>query len=269
MYKATLMSILLISAINFVFADTLIKIKTEDGSISEIQSNGKSTRLSMAPEPGYVLINHSNNNMYIVMPEERTILNMKAEKSPAIPPAKLDVKIRELGKGPTIAGYATKKFNLTADGQDCGTIFGSQQALNNSDINKVFVAVNEIMASQNQMTGGMSPMKDACEQADMDLLGQTKMTGLPLKTLDANGALTSEVISINTREKFSDKNFDLPPDYTITTMAEMMQDMQQQMAEQMQEATKHMPDMEQMMNQMENMSPEMKEELEKMQERMK
>ena len=259
----------LFSWAKFIQADTILKIKTEDGNISEIISNGKNTRISMAPEPGYVLINHTAQKMYMVLPEEKTIMNISVDSTKGSTPIKVDIKLSEVGKGPKIAGYSTKKYNLTADGQDCGTIFGSKAALNNKDVNHIFQAINEMMDNQSQMMGAASQMMDACERAEMNLAAQTKITGLPLRTLDTNGALTSEIQSINTREKLPANAFELPSDYTMTSMSEEMQNMQQQMQEQIQQ---QMPDMEKMMQQMGKsgqMPPEAMEEMKRMQEMMK
>jgi len=106
---------------------------------------------------------------------------------------------------------------------------------------------------------------DACERAELNLAAQTKVTGLPLRTEDNNGALTSEIVSINTKAKFSADTFNLPSDYTMTSMAEEMQNMQQQMQQ-------RMPDMEKMMQQMGKsgeMPPEVEEQMKRMQEMMK
>ena len=250
---------------NFLHADTLLKIKTEDGNLSEIMSNGNKTRMSMAPEPGYVLIDHTNQNMYMVIPEEKTIMNMSAGSTNTGEPVKVDIKLSEMGNGPKIAGYKTKKYSLKADGQDCGIIYGSKKALKNKDINNTFNAINKMIDNQSQLMGAASHMMDACERAEMNLAAQAKITGLPLRTEDNRGALTNEIVSINTKANFSADTFNLPSDYTMTSMAEEMQKMQQQMQQQM-------PNMEKMMQQMGKsgeMPPEVEEQMQRMQEMMK
>lgn len=269
MSKIILIVTLFFSWSSIIYADTLVQIKTEDGNISKIMSNGKMTRISMAPEPGYILINHANQNMHMVIPEEKTIMNMSADMTKKTAPVKVNIKIKEIGKGPKIAGYSTKKYAVTADGQDCGMIYGSKKALKNTDINNIFNALNKMMENQSQMMGGMSEMMDACDRADMSSLAdQGKIAGLPLRTTDRNGALTSEVLSIDSKANLPATNYELPSDYKMTSMAEEMQNMQQQMADEMQQ---HMPDMEKMMQQMGKgeMPPEAMEQMKRMQEMMK
>jgi len=261
MSKIILIITLLFSWSTMIQADTLLKVKTEDGNISEIMSNGQKTKISMAPEPGYVLINHTTQDMYIVIPEEKTIMKMGINSSKNNAPDKTDIKLSEIGKGPKIAGYPTTKYSLKADGHDCGTIFGSKTALKNKNVNNLFNAVNEVMENQNRMMGATSHMINPCERAEINLAAQAKITGLPLRSLDNKGALTSEIQSIDSNAKLPSSTFELPSDYTMTSMAEEMQNMQQQM-----------PDMEKMMQQMGKsgeMPPEAMEQMKRMQEMMK
>ena len=273
MSNFALMFIILFSSSYIAQADTLLKIKTEEGGVFEIMSDGKNTRISMSPEPGYILINHSNKTMFLVIPEGKRIMDM-ISGMPAqqeSKPLKVDIKIKQLSKGPEIAGYSTIKYSLKADGQNCGTIYGSKKALKNENLKNIYNSINQMMENQSRMMGGVFEMMDACERADMDPTSQTKVTGLPLRSVDKNGVLTSEIISIDTHAKLSADTFVMPSDYTVTTMADEMRGMQQQVADEMQNMQQHMPDMEEMMKQMSKsgqITPEAMDEIKKIQEMM-
>lgn len=269
MSKITLIFIFLFSYTSFALADTLIKIKTDEGTVTEVMSNGTITRIDMAPEPGFMLINHKSHDIHMVLPEEKTIMNLSGDSSKGKTSSNVDIKLKAIGNGPKIVGYSTKKYRLLADGQDCGIIYGSKEAAKNADISNIYNAVNEIMDSQTQMMGGMTEMMSPCERAEMNISDQTKITGFPLKTLDENGALTSEILSINTKAKFPANTYTLPSGYKMTSMAEEMRNMQQSMQKSMQQ---QMPDMEQMMKQMGKsgeMPPEVMEQLKGMENMMK
>lgn len=257
MSKIALIITFVFSCSSIANADTLIRILTDEGNITEVKSNGTTTRIEMAPEPGYVLINHIKHSVYIIIPEEKMIMNMSAKTPTNNIMAKLDIKIRAVGNGPKIAGYATKKYTLTANGDDCGIIYGSKKALKNKNIRNIYNAVNEMVDNQNSMMGEMSQMMDACDRAETDLSEQTKIMGLPLKTVDKNGSVTSEIKSINTHAKISASAYKLPSGYRMTSMENEMLNMQNKM-----------PNIEQMM-QSGQISPEDMKQLQEMQNMLK
>jgi len=261
MLKITLPFIFIFSCASITHADTILKIKNEDSSVTEIMSNGEKTRFSMAPEPGYVLISHTDHDMFIIVPEEKSIMKMNMGMPTGNKPELVNIQIKSIGSGPKVAGYQTKKYTIKADGQDCGIVFGSKKALQNSDISKMFNDINQMMENQYQMMGGAMDMMDACERAEMNIAAQIETIGLPLRTLDKNGVLTSDVLSIETHATLPATTYELPSNYAMTSMAEEMKSMQEKM-----------PDMEKMMESMNksgHMPPDAIEELKRIEEMMK
>jgi len=218
---------LLLVAPGFIHADVLLKVKNEDGAITQIMSNGKKARINMAPEPGYILYDYDKKTMHVVMPEENKVMDMTRPSTPETDAKnKVKVSLTKLGSGEKIAGYHTQKYTLKANGKNCGTIYGSQAALKNPEITQLFTGLQEMAKSQNSMMGGLSLSQDACQRADMELSTYVKTLGIPLRSLDINGAMTSDVVSIDTKVTLSANNFALPKNSPISSIEEEMKRLQ-------------------------------------------
>ncbi|MDX1811439.1 MAG: hypothetical protein R3240_05800, partial [Gammaproteobacteria bacterium] len=88
----------------YCHADVLVKIRSVDGSTNEIMSNVNATRISMAPDPGYLLVNHETHKIYAVNPEEKTVYDLNFQNPMQQPASEqaINIKLKELGKGPKI-----------------------------------------------------------------------------------------------------------------------------------------------------------------------
>ncbi len=242
-------------------ADTQIKTIGNDGEYSTITSNGNIARIDNSSEPGYVLIDTRKQQFNMVDPQRRqvTVVNLKNSKKPAQAATnQVKVSLNRIGKGPKIAGYRTDKYTLSANGRLCNTIFGSKAALNIKSMAELFDAMDTMEQSLDMM-GGFRSMMDECDEANMQSAELFKAAGAPLRVIDANGQLESEVQSINSNTKVAKNFYQIPASYQQVSMQQQINQARQQMQQ-------NMPDMNQIMQQMQQggMSPEAMKQMQQM-----
>jgi len=94
------------------------------------------------------------------------------------------------------------------------------------------------------MRQGFRAHRDPCETARIQL-GDEKISklGFPMKILDPKGETINEVVSIDTRPKLDGKLFELPKDYSRTTVKEMMEGMRKEMESAREKIEQMMKDM--------------------------
>lgn len=246
-------------------ADTQIKIMGKDGG-STITSNGNIARIDNSSEPGYVLIDTTKQQFQVVDPQRRQVMMMDLagdKNQPTSVSTPIKTSLKKVGKGEKIAGYNTDKYTLTANGKLCNTIYASKSAMDIKGISELFKAMNTMQQQSVKMMGGLRSMMDECSQAQFQSAQDLKTIGVPLKTIDANGQLESEIQSINSNAKVAKNYYQIPPDYPTLSMQQQMNQAQQQMQQ-------NMPDMNLIMQQMmqngSEMSPEAMEQIKKMQQ---
>lgn len=265
-HKFTLF-ILTLNLCAYVQADTQIETIEQGGERSTITSNGKSARINNSKEPAYMLIDLKQQQFKMIDPQNRQIMLMDIKsrnKAPSANSSNITITLKKVGKGPKIAGYSTEKFNLLANGQLCNTIFGSQSVLKQKGITELFDALTSMQQQTDAMMDGFSSMMDECTLANLKADELTKTTGAPLKVIDANGQVETEVTAITTNAKIPDNYYQIPANYQQISMQQQMNQAQQQMQQ-------NMPDMDQIMQQMQQdggMSPEAMEQMKKIQEMM-
>ncbi len=258
---------------NTAIAATLIEVASENAGQTQVMMEGSKSRIDMGERQGYMLIDYKKQTMFAVIPEKRQILDMSGDM-PSLggkPVPKIKIELVSNGSGPMIAGYSTKKFTLKAEGKVCGTLFGSKAAMETTGIDKLFESMKTMAEKQRAAIGGYAAMLDVCTRANMDFASQGEKVGVPMRMLDANGKVTSEIKSIKTNASLPANAFVLPKGYKTTTMAEQMNRAKQGMGQGMNNSQGQMPDMQQMMKQMQqsgSMPPEAMEQMKRYQEMM-
>ncbi len=252
-----------------LFADLRLQFKDQDGRLSTIISNGDQARIDNPGDPGYILIDLKSGAVSMVNPQQRQVMRMDTG-APAAPPLPqgVTVKVKKGKKGPRVAGYKTRKYHYSADGEKCGTIFGSKKMLEKKGVKQLFAAMNRMQNQARGMMAGFGSMLSACDQAQMEYSQHLETTGAPLRIVEADGRVASEVVSVNDKFKVAGNYYQLPVDFEQVSMQDQVNQARRQQQQAMQQMQRSMPDMNQLMQQMQEsgqMSPEM---IEKMQQRM-
>lgn len=145
---------------------------------------------------------------------------MTRKRSAAAPP-RADVALEDKGEGPTVAGYPTRQYVLTGDGEICGTYFLSKKALADSGMRN--------MAESLRKNAAQSDDDDvACDQAETYAITQYEKLGIPLRELDVEGELVQEVTRIDPKAKTPAGGFAVPSGYKAVSMEQYIQQMMKQ-----------------------------------------
>jgi len=128
------------------YSNTVIESRESGGEISKISIDGDWTRFDGSRngnKDGYMLLNSKDRKFYMIVPEQRTIIEFSAEKNnKKNNKQSVKVSFKEIKKGADVAGYATHEYELTADGEKCGFSLVSKQAAKIKDIDKLLSVID-------------------------------------------------------------------------------------------------------------------------------
>jgi len=253
-------SLLILALPVTAMAASMIETRDGQGHHSRIYIDGDRARVEMPEDEGYMVMDVKNNSMKAVIPKQRTVMDMsdmlKSHGNTAAGSKHVNSSSKLKGSGPKIAGYATQQYDIYANGQYCGSSYVSAQAFNDLDMKKFAHAMQAMdQQIQEKMSGmGLDQLTSACEQAEFQLSDKLQAMGFPLRFIDHNKKLLSEVTSISRNAKLPANAFAIPADYRVMNADKMMQD-----------AVKQMPNMQELMK---NMPPEAMEMMRKNMEKM-
>jgi len=247
-------------------ADVQFEIRDFSGRTSLASSNGDRSRIDNVGMSGYAIVDHSSGEFLIVDTERKEILATNLGNGGVVVGGEsISVSLEDRGSGQKIAGYATRKFRFLANGEDCGTIYGSRKLIQNDRVRAMLDAMRGMQTVSRRMTAGLSSVLPLCQRASMQLSGTVDSAGMPMRVLDAGGKALSEIVSVDTDKSLPADYYQLPAGMNKVDMNQKMN----QAAEQM----PNMPDMNQMMEQMQQggaqMTPEMQQQMEQLQKMLK
>ncbi len=266
-----LMSAIVLLNTSVAMAGTVVVMKS-DNKFSEIMTDGKNARMGMGDE-GYIIVDYKTNSMKAVDPKRKQVMLFSANDLPKGGNApKVNVSINNLGSGPTIAGYKTRKFSYKVNGKSCGIIYGSKDAYKVEGIKELFDAMQTMAKRQQSMMGGYAGMIDACTLGDIKIGEHVAKVGVPMRMVE-NGKVDTEIVKIRLNVSLPADTFVVPSSYKTKSMAGEMKKAKKDMAKVEQQMGQQMqPQLQQMMQQMQQsgqMPPEVMEQLRNAQEQMK
>ena len=246
-----------------VQAESAMMVEMQDSEgVSRIYSEGGKGRIEMSASGDFMLVDSKENTAYVVMPSERTILDMRDMlNSPTSTGVGGETKLKRKGSGPEIAGYKTVEYLITAGERNCQTVYGSRPAMEKSGMQHIFSVFRKMALQAHAMATQFGMDNDPCTAADTVVTQQAAEIGMPMRVKDEAGTVISEVLRIDTNATLPPDAFALPGDYEVQNMAQMQEQMREQM-----------PPIEDMMKQMQesgNLPPEAMEHMQRMQEMMK
>jgi hypothetical protein len=223
-------------------AATLIEIKG-GGELTKIYQEGPMSRMEMPGNRGYMVIDSAQQTMYMVMPAQRMVMDMSdtLKNSPGADSG-VKVNISKQGSGPRVAGYKTTRYSYSANSKNCGTLFTSPDAMEDTGMSEVFEMMERMSSQAEAMMSSFNQNVDPCARSSSQLTNRLKDIGAPLRVIDVKGTVVSEVMRIDRKAKLPANAFTIPADYQVQNTHKMMQGVQQQM--------QNMPNMQEMMKQM-------------------
>ena len=228
--------LLSVSSITPLQAATLVEVANAESGDSRVWINEHYARIDLIKpkdqtatgdeQPGEMIVDIKARKLYTVNHKDKVLLEMSDLSIPgqAQPkPKEVTVKFESQGGGPSIAGYATQQYLISADGMQCYKALFSRDVLKNKELVNFYQA----------MVGATPPQANyanACEAADaqMDKI-PVDTYGIALRVMDLNGKTLYEVKKIETGVKPPANYLQLPAGYKIESMAQMLKQLQSQM----------------------------------------
>lgn len=182
---------------------------------------------------GYLLFDVAANKRYMVSDEQKQVMEMPNDGAKEFSammsdlgakrtPARIDIE--RLGDGPTIAGYATEHYVVTADGQKCSDEYLSKDLLRNKEIKDLVHAMDS--ANEREDDQSVASLGPCMVQAPRALAKEYDRLGLPLRTVDADGATSVEVVSIKVDVSVPESTFSLPAEYSRVSLDDVIRHLQ-------------------------------------------
>jgi len=229
-----------------VYGGTLIESVDQDGETVTTRFEGTMLRADMPQSGSYMLFDLKKEKAYAVDESEHMVMDLspqmwgKNRDTAGGTANQPKARLVKQGKGPTIAGYPTVHYKVMVGDKSCGDEYLSSQAMSEANMREFGEAISRMAEQQDQMSDDMAGMtRDPCDSADHSIYEAYLKHGMPLRSVNKDGAVDNEVKRIRTNVSISEDYFKLPKDYPVMTMDEMMQQQSMSHREQME----NMPDM--------------------------
>jgi hypothetical protein len=182
-------------------------------------------RINSRGTDDYKLVNFKTSTIYSVTPEDKQITNLSSSipSISGVKPPAVKSDIRPAGPGPVIAGYNTNKYRLSANGEYCGTLFASRDALKGSSIENMFGTLKSMADSHLESLGGFAVMIPACQLARIQLVEKLQHIGAPMRVLDTDGNIDTEITSITKNASVDPHYYSFPANYRNVSMDERVE----------------------------------------------
>lgn len=240
------------------FADVRVEVKDGSGGNSTFSSNGRLVRIDGDKMEGFIIVDFSSGEFFMVDLNRNEVMRTSLDQVDASnSAAPISISLKDKGGGQKIAGYQTRKHEMIANGEHCGSVYTSSELLQNKDVRAIFESMRNMQQFSSRMMGGMSEIIPLCQRAGMQTADVIESSGAPLRTVDKNGKLISEVVGVETDKKYAADHYELPAGMAVVDMTEQMN----QAVQQSQQMMENMPDMDELMQQMQQGDGQMTEEM--------
>jgi len=272
--KAVLCFLLALGAAAVAWADVKIEYRDITGATSTMLSNGKRVRINGGQMPGYLLVDGASGEFFMVDPQRNEILRVAPDEMGVMAEAgALNVGLKARGGSERIAGYATGRYDLLANGELCGTIYGSTELMENAELKRMFKAMQGMHKISHGMKAGISSYLTDCQRANARLAELANTSGFVLRVDDDKGKRTFEVLSLDTDTSIEPGEFELPQGMPVVDWREKLKATPQQIQQmKQQQQQQQMQKMNEMIKQLQQsggeMTPEIQQQMQKMMEQM-
>ena len=239
--------LLLTSMLSFgAWGDVQIQYRDMTGATNTVRSNGHKVRIDSRNMPGYLLVDSVIDTVYMVDQQQRQIMKMSIDEIGTGSTGKhMNVSLKARGKGEKIAGYRTGRFDLIADGLNCGSLYGSSELARNRELRSMLEAMENMARMSRMRMAQFGNVMSECQQASSQMSGLVDTSGFVMRFIDEQGKMLFDVLSVKTSQQVAADYYDLPAGMEVVDMNEQMEQVNQQS----QEIQQQMPDLQEMMKQ--------------------
>jgi hypothetical protein len=130
--------------------------------------------------------------------------------------------------------YPTQHYQVVANGVICSDEYFSKAARQVVGLDD-FIKVLATLSQDRKQKMGTMPLpvtRDPCMQAQDKLEQELSELGVPMRSVDKNGRVVTEIVSIETEVPVEAGKFELPKDYPVLTEKQVIQAMEAEMRQQ-------------------------------------
>ena len=207
-------------------ADTVIEFKYNNTQ-SQFLTNGSKARINARGTDDYMVVDFDTRTIYSVTPDKKQIANITESIPSMIPiePPRVRTDIKPAGEGPVIAGFSTQKFRLSANGEYCGMVFASKDALKGTTIENMFGTLKTMSDSHIKSLGAFAAIIPSCQMAMLRLTDKLPYIGAPMRVIDVEGKVDSEITRIIKNAGVESHNYTLPGNFKMASTGELLEQM--------------------------------------------
>jgi len=213
-------------------AATLIKNKDEKGAVNTILIDKNNARMQSNKPEQYMLVQLKDKKLYTVNTKKKQIINMAVPSMKVMPTAHtvemkeptIKAELIKKGVGPQIAGFDTMRYQMKANGKFCSDQYFALKALEIPHIKAYMQGMQDFAADRRKKISTLATVasKKPCLLAKEQLNNKINTLGYSMRSVNENGKVKHEVISIETKVKTDAKIFSLPENYSTVSPFEMM-----------------------------------------------
>ncbi len=212
-------------------AGVTIESASADGTQGRVLISGDKARVETGRQDFWLLLDFATGSILAVNDADRIAMDMRSpipqrreHGDMQLEAPKLRVRLERRNNGPTIAGYRTVHYRVTVDGRHCYDEYLAPDALADDGIRRFVAAMSQGSDNEPQrVLIQLTAPERICEAADDLIDDHYPVSGIPLRTLDADGRVVQEITRITFDEVHAAALFELPAGYPVLTRAEVMQ----------------------------------------------
>ncbi len=214
-------------------ADVTIESASADGTLGRVLISGDKARVETGRQDFWLLLDLAAGSILAVNDADRIAMDMRSpipqrrehgDMKLDAPP--LGIRLERRGDGPTIAGYRTGHYRVSVEGRHCYDEYLAPDALADDGIRRFVAAMSQGSDNEAQRVLIQLTAPDRlCEAADDLIDDHYPLSGIPMRTLDADGRMVQEITRISFDGTHAPALFELPAGYPVLTRAEVMQRM--------------------------------------------
>ena len=251
--KTAFFCLLAIGICSSAMADVQLQFANAVGEVNSMQSNGSKVRIDGGPTPGYLIVDSATGEFFVVDVERSEIIKVAPDEVGRVADTgQLNVSLKTRGGREKVAGYTTGRYDLLANGEFCGSVYGSSELIKNPQLNEMFKAMQGMHRVSRSMVAGFGDLLTECQRAEARLADLVDISGLVLRFIDHQGIIRYDAVSVDLEAQVDPARYELPADMPVIDLNDRIREANEQGA-QMQQQMPSMQEMQQMMQQMEQM----------------
>jgi len=172
-----------------------------------------------ATSPGEMLLDIKQHKMYIIDHKTRSLVimdDLPGTRQDKPRPQHAKISVERKGKGPKVAGFATRGYLFSANGRECYMIYTSKDVMHYKQVVAYYKAMRDVSSHANRSE---NPCASALDNLNI------QEYGLPISMQDKDGKQKFEIKKIS-QGKSPPKNYlQMPAGYKKRSMMQVMQQM--------------------------------------------